>query len=409
MAGDGRMRLRRPRTHARGRLLDARPRPRGKVAERSGRTTWTLCGPEGGVPVGAAAAEPGPHDDPDAVVDLVPMLRKVIGSRVRDPHTVDDLVQETLARVMAARSRVAADTLAPYAAVTARNLVASMAKRNDRVRSRAHLLADVDESEPLGDDLIEREERSVVAMALDRLATADRDLLVAHEVERQDTRTLAERRDTTPGAVAAQLNRARSRLRVEYLLVLEQVDPPTEQCRPVLRAISSGDRRRQRELDTGAHLLACECCARVVVALLDRRVGSSPRDETRVPVSQDRDVVVARQRGREVAAEAGFLATDLTLIATAVSEVARNIVKFAVRGEIIVSAVAEGERRGVVIVARDVGPGIPDVQAAMRDGFSTYHGLGLGLPGARRLMDELDVVTEVGKGTTVTMTKWRNS
>jgi serine/threonine-protein kinase RsbT len=147
----------------------------------------------------------------------------------------------------------------------------------------------------------------------------------------------------------------------------------------------------------------------VSFALLDRRVGASATDETRVPVSKDPDVVVARQRGRAVAAEAGFLATDLTLIATAISEIARNIVKFAVRGEITFSTVTEGTRHGITIVARDVGPGIPDVHAAMRDGFSTYEGLGLGLPGARRLMDEFDVVTEVGKGTTVTMTKWRQS
>jgi len=310
--------------------------------------------------------------------------------------------------VMAARSRVEADTLAPYASVTARNLVASLAKTNDRARDRAHLLADLDESEPPGDDLLEREERSLVAVALQRLPTADRDLLVAHEVDRQDTRTLAADRDSTPGAVAAQLNRARAKLRVEYLLVSEQVEPPTERCRPVLRAISSGDRRRQRELDVGGHLLECESCAEVGAALLDRRVGSSPQEETRVPVSRDPDVVVARQRGREVAAEAGFRATDLTLIATAISEIARNIVKFAVRGEIVVQAVVLGDRHGITIVARDVGPGIPDVGDAMRDGFSTYEGLGLGLPGARRLMDEFDVVSEVGKGTTVTMTKWRD-
>lgn len=370
----------------------------------------TVRGLEGSVPVGATPVEPKHgDDDSDAITDLVPMLRKVIGSRVRDPHLVDDLVQETLARVMAARSRVEGKELGPYAAVTARNLVASMARTNDRARGRAHLLADVDQSEPLGTDLLRQEERSLMTQALERLATSDRDLLLAHEVDLQDTRTLAERRASTPGAVAAQLNRARAKLRVEYILVQEHLDPPTERCRPVLRAISAGDRRRQRELDMGAHLLECDCCSVVSVALLDRRVGASPHDETRVPVSKDPDVVAARQRGREVAAEAGFLATDLTLIATAISEIARNIVKFAVRGEITISAIAQGERHGVTIVARDVGPGIPDVDAAMRDGFSTYQGLGLGLPGARRLMDEFEVVSEVGKGTTVTMTKWQKS
>jgi len=339
----------------------------------------------------------------------VPMVRKVIGSRIRDPHVVDDLVQETLARVMAARSRVEADTLEPYAAVTARNLVASYAKTNDRIRNRAHLLVDVDLSEPLGDELLQREERSLIGVALGRLPVADRNLLVAHEVDRRDTKTLAADRSSTAGAVAAQLARARAKLRVEYLLVEENLEPPTERCRPVLRAMSSGDRRRQRELDAGAHLLGCDCCAQVSAALLDRRVGAAVSEEVRVPVSSDPDVVTARQRGRAVAAESGFDATDLTLIATAISEIARNIVKFAFRGEILVSAVTDEGRQGVTIVARDVGPGISDLREAMRDGFSTSEGLGLGLPGARRLMDEFDLVTEIGKGTTVTMTKWRHT
>ena len=274
----------------------------------------------------------------------------------------------------------------------------------------AHLLADVDQSEPLGDDLLQQEERSLVAKALDRLATTDRDLLVAHEVERQDTRTLAERRDSTPGAVAAQLNRARAKLRVEYILVQEHLDPPTERCRPVLRAISSGDRRRQRELDTGAHLLECECCARVGVALLDRRVGASPHDETRVPVSKDPDVVVgpaARTGGGRRGGLPGHRPhadRDRDLRDRAQHRQVRGPGRDHVLG-----GRCRATRRGITIVARDVGPGIPDVDAAMRDGFSTYEGLGLGLPGARRLMDEFDVVSEVGKGTTVTMTKWRTA
>ena len=121
----------------------------------------------------------------------------------------------------------------------------------------------------------------------------------------------------------------------------------------------------------------------------------------------DADVVLVRQKGREVAAAAGFTGSELTLIATAISEIARNIVKFAVRGEFAFSVVEEDGRTGVRMVARDSGPGIEDVPRALQDGYSTYRGLGLGLPGARRLMDEFDVVTEVGKGTTVTMTKWR--
>ena len=127
-----------------------------------------------------------------------------------------------------------------------------------------------------------------------------------------------------------------------------------------------------------------------------------------MPVSRDADVVVARQKAREAAARAGFAGTDLTLIATAVSEIARNIVKFARRGEFTFSIVAEAGRNGLLITARDSGPGIADLPQALQDGYSTYRGLGIGLPGARRLMDEFDIVTEVGKGTTVTMAKWRS-
>jgi serine/threonine-protein kinase RsbT len=206
------------------------------------------------------------------------------------------------------------------------------------------------------------------------------------------------------GAVAAQLNRARARLRVEYLLALEDAEPPTDRCRPVLLALSLGDRRRQREVDAARHLLECDLCARISQPLLQR--GQQSEDEARVAIQADPDIVRARKSARELAARIGFSSTDLTLIATAVSEIARNIVRFASRGEVHIELLSY-PRPGVRIVARDTGPGIEDVQAALTDGYSTYHGLGLGLPGARRLMDEFSVVSEVGRGTTVTMTKWQ--
>jgi serine/threonine-protein kinase RsbT len=133
---------------------------------------------------------------------------------------------------------------------------------------------------------------------------------------------------------------------------------------------------------------------------------AEPEDE-RVAVSADSDVVLARQKGREVAAAAGFTGTELTTVATAISEIARNILKFAKRGAFVFSVVTEGGRTGLRVVARDSGPGITDVARALQDGYSTYRGLGLGLPGARRLMDEFDIVTEIGEGTTVSMVKWR--
>ena len=130
-------------------------------------------------------------------------------------------------------------------------------------------------------------------------------------------------------------------------------------------------------------------------------------DEIRVAIDRDIDIVAARQKGREVAARIGIAGTDLTLIATAISEVARNIVEYAGSGEVRIGAIAKGGRTGVMVVASDQGPGIPDIELALRDGFSTGKSLGLGLPGARRLMDEFDIVSEVGKGTTITMRKWR--
>ena len=346
------------------------------------------------------------HGDDEAVLELVPMLRRVVGSRIKDPHTVDDLVQETLLRVMAARERIAPEKLPQYAAVTARNLVASLVEQNERARLKSHLLVEGTDGESPVADLLRREERSIVAAALANLPAADRDLLVAYEVDGQDTLSIAAGHRSTPGAVAARLNRARASLRVEYLLVAEDLEPPTDRCRPVLRALSTGDRRRQRELDVSGHLLGCSTCARVKTLMFERREPPAAEGVVRILVSKDSDVVKARQRGREVAAEVGFSAADQTVIATAISEISRNIVKFASRGEVVISPIAAGTRRGVSVVARDVGPGIANPDRAMQDGFSTYHGLGLGLPGAKRLMDRFDLVSVPDEGTTVTMEKW---
>jgi serine/threonine-protein kinase RsbT len=129
-------------------------------------------------------------------------------------------------------------------------------------------------------------------------------------------------------------------------------------------------------------------------------------ERTRVVITHDADVVTARQLGREMAKQSGFYGSDLTLIATAISEIARNIVSYAQRGELAFSLLNEGPRRGLMIVARDEGPGIPDIELAMRDGFSTGRSLGLGLPGARRLMDEFEIESKVGTGTKITMRKW---
>jgi RNA polymerase sigma factor (sigma-70 family) len=337
------------------------------------------------------------------VAALIPMVRRIIAARVSDITTVEDLVQETLARVLAAVGRVEPGMLEPYAIVTARNLVASLWREQDRHRRNQHRVVDLLPSADVDDGVLAREEQDAVMRALTRLSDRDRETLLAHEVAGQDTRSLAGELGSTSGAVAAQLNRTRARLRVEYLLALEHADPPSDRCRPVLLAVSSGDRRRQREVDAARHLLECDLCARLSQPLMER--GTPRDDEVSIPIRSDADIVAARQAARELASRVGFSRTDLTLIATAVSEVARNIVRFAHSGQIVVELL-DHPRRGVQVTAQDTGPGIPDVELALADGYSTYNGLGLGLPGARRLMDQFAVVSEIGRGTTVTMTKW---
>jgi len=125
-----------------------------------------------------------------------------------------------------------------------------------------------------------------------------------------------------------------------------------------------------------------------------------------VPVMRSDDIVVARQAGRDLAESLGFSLTDLTLIATAISEVARNITSYTNGGEVRLSTVDEQGRMGLVVEAVDSGPGIADLDRALEDGYSTGAGMGLGLPGARRLMDEFEIHSVVGRGTTVTMKKW---
>jgi anti-sigma regulatory factor (Ser/Thr protein kinase) len=193
-------------------------------------------------------------------------------------------------------------------------------------------------------------------------------------------------------------------MRVEYLLALYNAEPPTDRCRPVLYAISGGDRRRQREVDAARHVLECELCAKLGEPLLERRPEGE--NEITIGIQHDADVVRARKSARELATRLDFSRTDLTLIATAVSEIARNIVRFAAKGQVHIELVDQ-PRPGIRIVARDTGPGIPDIDQALADGYSTYNGLGLGLPGARRLMDEFTLTSEINVGTTVTMTKWR--
>jgi serine/threonine-protein kinase RsbT len=130
-------------------------------------------------------------------------------------------------------------------------------------------------------------------------------------------------------------------------------------------------------------------------------------EDVTVPIATDADIVVARGEGRALAGRLGFSRTDATLIATAISEIGRNILVHAGAGKVRIGRASDDRRVAIVVVARDEGPGISDVQRALAEGYATGGGLGLGLPGSRRLMDEFDIDTKLGHGTTVTMSKWR--
>jgi serine/threonine-protein kinase RsbT len=129
--------------------------------------------------------------------------------------------------------------------------------------------------------------------------------------------------------------------------------------------------------------------------------------DVRVPIVADVDMVQARAEARALALDLGFSRTDATLIATAISEIARNILIHAHEGEIVMESRYEEGRCGLVVVASDRGPGIKNVDAVFDAAYSTRAGLGLGIPGARRLMDEFAIESRLGRGTVVSMVKWR--
>ena len=133
---------------------------------------------------------------------------------------------------------------------------------------------------------------------------------------------------------------------------------------------------------------------------------SALEEVTRLPIRSGADVVAARQAARELAMQIGFTGSEVTVVAAAISEIARNIVDYAGHGEMTLQRADNNGRLGMMIVAEDQGPGIPNVAEAMRYGCATRRGNGVGLPGAKWLMDEFEIVSRPGKGTKVTMRKW---
>lgn len=264
----------------------------------------------------ANAAQLGQWDDAELLAVAGP-VRRVVAARLHDRHAVDDVVQETLVRLLAARDRLDGSSLLPYGIVTARNLVNEHGRSLDRHRRHAHRVVDPTEPVRPEDVVLRQEEEAAIGTALDALSDSDRRLLLAHEVDQMDTASLAALDGTTPGGVAAALARARAKLRVEYVLALRRSELPTLRCRPVLLALSSGDRRRQRSLEAGRHLLGCSTCAAASEPLLDRRrslAGLAPWLWGPALLS-----VVQRQARQHAASVAAATAAAAAVVATVIA------------------------------------------------------------------------------------------
>jgi len=128
-----------------------------------------------------------------------------------------------------------------------------------------------------------------------------------------------------------------------------------------------------------------------------------------VKIQSAADIVTAREQARALALQAGFSLCDSTLITTAISEMTRNILEYANCGELTISLLKNGTKHGLKIVASDNGPGIADISRVMQDGYSSREGMGIGLPGTRRLMDAFEIRSKIGQGTNITMMKWNGN
>ena len=125
-------------------------------------------------------------------------------------------------------------------------------------------------------------------------------------------------------------------------------------------------------------------------------------------IVKEQDVIPFRNRVKEYATKIGMSLVNQTKVITAASELVRNMLKYANGGKVYIEVVSKGRENGIRLVFEDKGPGIPDIGLALKDGYSTGRSLGLGLPGTKRLVSEFNIVSEVGKGTTVTVVKWKN-
>jgi RNA polymerase sigma factor (sigma-70 family) len=217
--------------------------------------------------VSARATADGPTGE--QLSDVLRRLRAVALARGAGPALADDVAQESLARTLAARSRLSREALAPYAVATAQNLLTDLHRETELERRHLPRLIDLTGSADPETQLLSREDAAAVRAALQHLKENDRALLLAHE-EGASTSDLAVETGSTPAAIATRLNRIRARMRLDYVLALRKVQLPTPRCRPVLLAISANDGRRQRAIGVDRHLANCATCAALVPPLVER-------------------------------------------------------------------------------------------------------------------------------------------
>ncbi len=221
------------------------------------------------------ASNSSPRGDLD-LPSLLPMVRRMGESRLDDPDTIDDVVQETLTRLLEVRGRLEQRSLLCYAAITARNLIISLERSRDLEDRHAPRLFEPRDPDRPDDHLLRDEDRKAVVAALAQLSARDRSLVVGHDAWGASTAELGRSYNMSAGAVATHLTRLRGQLRLDYVLALRQMKLPTARCRPVLLALSVRDKRRQRLLDAAGHLLECSTCASLSEPLIARRRTLAP-------------------------------------------------------------------------------------------------------------------------------------
>jgi RNA polymerase sigma factor (sigma-70 family) len=207
----------------------------------------------------------------DDWMELAAVIRRDVTSRVGRVDDIEDVVQETLVRVAGSRGQLDRDAVPGYAIVTARNLITSRFRRQDRDRRHVHRLVEYKHLGEPEEATLRREESDALAAAFAQVPADDREVLIAHEVEGVSVETLAVSAETTAAAMAMRLARARARLRLEFVLAIRGVDDLAPECRKVLLAISAGDSRRQRTLGAARHVAHCQTCSELSRPLVERR------------------------------------------------------------------------------------------------------------------------------------------